>query len=138
MDRRALLATVGTAALVGCLSTPETEPTESDSEESDHAAEERVRECEKAHLEDVMNTDDQTLDGPLSPRVVSTESREEGEYIELETYFTVVRAPLRDDEPEEHGHGDVTAYYLVDGDDVYRIAEHEDGDHPKDGTELDC
>lgn len=128
MDRRALLVTVGTAAFAGCL-------VDSETGEVDPDTEEHVREREKEYLESgILTRDDERLDGSLSPRVVSTESREEGEYVELETGYNVVRDS--DDEPRQYGHGDVTASYLVDGDDVYRTGETE-GD-PKHGIELDC
>ena len=136
MDRRALLATVGTAVLAGCLtdSDPEAEPTPTDFDSG-----ERVRECEKEYIEsEIVTRDDETLDGPLSPNIVNTESREAGQYFELETGYNVVREPMRDDEPEEYGHGEVTAYYLVDGDDVYRTEGGEAEGDPRDGVTLDC
>lgn len=112
---------------------------ESDDGESDSDPEERVRTCEKEYIEtEVVTRDDETIEHPLSPRVVERESRRAGEYFELETGFGVTREPLNDDEPPVHLDYHVTASYLVDGEDVYRTEGGEAEGDPRDGVELDC
>lgn len=146
MKRRTFLAGIGiflSAPFAGCLDDTDNpgneEEDDTDSTENNDAndVENRVKECEKPYIQnDVVTRDDRTIDDPLQPIVTDTESREDGELVELKTEFGVIQET--DDGPDEHLDFLVTAYYLVSNETVYRTEGTEAEGDPRDGITVDC
>ena len=152
--RRRLLATagctLGTLLVGGCLQGRDDGTTNGENNESsdedektddkngEPSVEDRVRACEQAYIEDeVVTRADETISDPLQPVVLDTESRDDGEFLELRTEFGVTRRG-GDDEPDEHRDYGVSAYYFVSADAVYRTDGAEAEGDPRDGVVLDC
>ncbi len=154
MNRRRLLATGGVALCTplvgGCLqqrddgatngenSESSDEDEETDDENGEPGVEDRVRACEQEYIQDeVVTRTDETISDPLQPVVVDAESRDDGEFLELRTEFGVTRRG-GDNEPDEHLDYEVTAYYFVTADAVYRTDGAEAEGDPRDGVVLEC
>ncbi|CAI50897.1 uncharacterized protein NP_6234A (plasmid) [Natronomonas pharaonis DSM 2160] len=137
MQRRKFSTTTGSALSIlfaGCLGGTDVPDNENGGE---NAVEERIKTCEEQYIQDeVVTRADETIDDTLQPAVVDSESRGDGEFVELRTEFGVTRQA--DDAPDEHIDYLVTAYYLVSDDIVYRTEGDEPEGDPRDGITIDC
>ena len=145
MRRRSLLAGVGfalSATFAGCLGNAGSNGGDANADtgdENDGGAdiENRAEECEKEHIRrEVVTRDDETITDSLQPTVIDTESRDDGELVELRTEFGVTRES--EEEPDEHLDYLVTASYLFTDDTVYRTEGEEAEGDPRNGITMNC
>ncbi|AUX08005.1 hypothetical protein AArcSl_0352 [Halalkaliarchaeum desulfuricum] len=135
MNRRTALATIGAGGwtlLAGCLGNgPENTVDPA-------TVEDRVIDCEIEHIEtELLDDPDLTIDDPLDPAVVDSDTRDGGAYFELETAFGATRT--QEEGPDEHVDYLVEAHYFVDeAETVYRTEGFEADGDPRDGIAVDC
>lgn len=142
MRRRILLASAGSvlsAAFTGCLGDDGERDNAETVFESDVGSDvvSRTKECETRYIRtELVSGDDEQIDDPLEPTVLDSESRDEGEFVELRTEFGATREA--DGEPDEQLEYRVTAQYLLTDETVYRTEGAEASGDPRDGTTVDC
>ena len=130
MQRRGVLAgsAAGLALSAGCSADPGSVGS---------TAEERVTECEDQYVRDyVVTGGDESIVDLSGPVVTGSESRDDGEYFELETEVGTTR-PAAEGSTEHVDYFVVAAYLLTD-EAVYRTRGTHGRGSPRDGVRVDC